>query len=137
MEVIEEQRYVAAEIAPDYYLTKNISIGLYYLHSHGLQDDGVKNSNFLTINGNFCHVKLVKEYFLKFKPQFYYLRMDGQDEFYFTSSFTLAKEKFPLTVQSIINQPIQKDITGGKDFVWNVSLIYSFGNEYVRKNMGQ
>ena len=131
-EVTEALRYVAAEIAPDYYLTKNISIGLYYLHGYGLQDTGIKNSDFFTINGNFSHINLAKDYYLKFNPQFYYLLMDDQDGFYFTATATLAKENFPLTVQSIINQPIETEIVGGTDFVWNVSLVYSFQNNYVK-----
>ncbi len=130
-ETIEAQRYIAAEISPDYYLTKNISIGLYYLHGYGLQNEGVKNSDFITVNANFSHIKLVEDYYLGFKPQLYYLLMDGQDGFYITSAFTVAKDNFPLTIQSIINQPIKTNITGGKNFVWNVSLIYSFGREYV------
>jgi hypothetical protein len=132
-EVIEVLRYVAAEISPDYYISKHVSIGLYYLHGHGLQDTGVKYSDFITINTNFSHIKLVKEYFLKFKPQLYYLAMDGSDGFYFTATSTLAKDNFPLSVESIINLPIQSDITGGQDFIWNLSLVYSFGKEYVRK----
>ncbi len=132
-DMIEALRYVAAEISPDYYISKHVSVGLYYLHGYGLQDTGVKYTDFITINSNFSHIKLLKEYYLKFKPQVYYLVMDGQDGFYFTSTFTLARENFPLTIESIINQPIQTDITGGEDFIWNVSLIYSFGKEYVRK----
>jgi|SRR6266508_257305 len=68
----------------------------------------------------------------RFTPQFYYLRQDNKDGFYFTCTLTLAKKNFPLTVQSIINKTIQTDVPGSQDFVWNASLIYSFSKKYVQ-----
>ena len=40
-------RYVAAEISPDFYITKKISMGMYYLKGYGFQDDAIKNTDFL------------------------------------------------------------------------------------------
>jgi len=36
----------------------------------------------------------------------------------------VAKKNFPLSISAIINKTINSDITGSKNFVWNVSLIY-------------
>jgi hypothetical protein len=58
-------------------------------------------------------------------PQFYYLNIDKQDGFYFTSTVTLFKKDFPMSLQSIINKIITTNIAG-KNFVWNVTLFYSF-----------
>ena len=124
-------RYIAAEISPDYYLTKKISVGLYYLKGYGLQEDAVKNSDFITLNCKFTDIRLSKKLSLNLYPQFYYLKMDERDGFYFSSTQALVIKDFPLSIQSIINQPIQSDILGGQDFVWNVSLIYYFGNQYT------
>jgi hypothetical protein len=45
---------------------------------------------------------------------------------------TLAKNNFPLSVQGMLNKTIRSDIPGSRDFVWNTSIIYSFGNTYVK-----
>jgi len=42
-------------------------------------------------------------------------------------------EDFPISIESVINKEIDADILGSKDFVWNISLIYSFGKKYVEK----
>lgn len=127
---IMTQRYLAAELAPNYHLTKNISIGVYYLKSHGFEEDATKNTDFVTINCNFSNIKLSEQFLLKFYPQFYYLRMDERDGIYFTSTLTLVRKDFSLSLQAIINKIIQTDILSD-NFVWNGSLIYSFGSRYV------
>jgi len=124
------RRYVAGEISPDFHITKKISVGMYYLKGYGLQDDAVKNTDFITLNAKFSGIRLSKRVSLGLYPQFYYLKMDDTDGFYFSSTQTLHIKDFPLSIASVINQPIQSDVVGGQDFVWNVSLIYSFGNQY-------
>lgn len=129
-EMIQTQRFLATEISPNYFLTKKISVGVYYLYSHGLQEDAAKNIHFLTINSNFSHIPVSKKFFIKFNPQLYYLKMDANDGFYFTSSLVLAKKDFPLAIQAIVNQAIRSNIVSN-NFVWNVSLIYSFRKNYI------
>ncbi len=132
-DVMVSKRYLAAELSPNYFLTKNISVGMYYLHSRGFDEGVTKNVHFLTINSKFSNIKLSNQVYFSFYPQIYYLKMDEQDGFYFTSTFALAKKNFPISLQSIINKVIDTNITASKDFVWNISLIYSFNKEYVRK----
>jgi hypothetical protein len=132
-EIIQARRYLAGEFAPNYLLTKNISIGIYYLYAHALQEEGLQYSHFITLNSNFSNIRLSKEFYLRFHPQVYYLKMEQDDGFYFTASASFAHRNFPLSVQSIVSLPIQTNIPGGDDFVWNVSLIYSFNHEYSRK----
>jgi len=132
-DVLEALRCVAGEFAPNYMLTKNISIGMYYLYGHGFQDNAVQNSHFLTLNSNFSNIRLSEKFYMKFYPQVYYLWMDKEDGFYITASLTLARRDFPLAIQTIVNQPFTTIIAGGDDFVWNVSLIYSFNKEYMGK----
>jgi hypothetical protein len=130
-QIIKAQRYVAGELSPNYFLSKNISIGMYYLYSHGIEKDAVRNTHFLTFNGNFSNIRISKQFFIKFTPQVYYLKMDKQDGFYFTSALTLAHRKIPLSVTTVINKIIKTNITTSKNFVWNVSLIYIFNKKYV------
>jgi len=132
-DVTISQRYLAGELSPNYWLTKNISIGMYYLHTNGLEEGATRSTNFVTFNTNFSNIKLSEQFYIKFKPQFYYLKMDERDGYYVTATLTFAKKSFPLFLQSILNQAIETNIPTKNDFVWNVSLIYSFNNEYVKK----
>jgi hypothetical protein len=127
------QRYFATEIAPNYYITKDISVGVYYLHASGLDETATNNTHFVTINSNFSNIKLSEQFYLKFNPQVFYLKIDAEDGFYATATITLAKQNFPLSIQSILNKTITSDIAAKSDFVWNVSMIYSFRNEFVKK----
>lgn len=129
-EIITSQRYFATEISPNYILRKNVSVGVYYLYSKGMKESYSKNTHFITLNSNFSNIKLTEDYFLKFNPQVYYLNIDGKDGVYFSSGFTLANKKYPISLQSFINKTIKTDLTS-KDFVMNVSLIYSFNKNYL------
>jgi hypothetical protein len=129
-EIIKTQRYVAGELSPNYFLIKNISIGMYYLYSHGIEKDAIRNTHFLTINSSFSNIKLTKQFYVKFTPQLYYLKMDKQDGFYFTSALTLANKKFPVSITAVINKIIETRIIASNNFVWNVSLVYSYNKKY-------
>jgi hypothetical protein len=131
-DVMIAQRYLAGEFSPNYFLTKSISVGLYYLHSHGFAKQSTRSTHFITVNSNFSNIKLSKQFSLRVNPQLYYLRMDNIGGFYVTSTFVLTKKNFPLSVSSIINKVINTDITASKDFVWNVTLTYAFNKEYVK-----
>lgn len=127
------RRYLAGELFPGYSLAKNISAGIYYLYSHGLDAGTIGNTHFITFNIKFSNIRIADQFFIRFNPQLYYLRLDAQDGFYFTSTLTAAKKNFPLSVSSTINKIINTNITGSKNFVWNASLIYSFSKKYVEK----
>jgi hypothetical protein len=124
-------RYAAVDIAPNYFISPNTSIGIYYLYSHGLDKTSVQNTHFITLNANFTHIKLAGRFYAKFNPQVYYLNQAGRDGFYFTHSLTLAHTNSPFSIQTIMNKVIRTNISG-HDFVWNASLIYHFNKNYVR-----
>ncbi|KAB7729387.1 hypothetical protein F5984_17380 [Rudanella paleaurantiibacter] len=131
-EVIEARRYLVGEIAPNYFLTKNISVGMYYLYSRGFDFDAATNGHFLTVNSNFANIKLTNQLFMQIVPQIYYLKLEAQDGFYASSTVILAKRNFPLSLSTIVNKIIQTNIAGSKDFIWNVTLIYSFSKKYLK-----
>jgi hypothetical protein len=130
-EKIVAQRFLAGEIVPSYAISKNVSIGMYYLYGRGMEATGLKNGHFITLNSSFSNIKIAGEFFMQFNPQVFYLKLDKQDGFYFTSTITLAKRNFPFSLQSIINKTIQTNIVGSKNLVWNATLIYSFNREYT------
>ncbi|MCU0391848.1 MAG: hypothetical protein MUE81_12080 [Thermoflexibacter sp.] len=125
------RRYFAAEIAPSYQLAKSIGISAYYLHSFGLDNGTIGNTDFLTFRTHFSNIKLSKTVFLQFNPQVFYLKMDERDGFYATSTLTLAKKDFPFSISSIMNKAIRSNIVS-KDFDWNISIIYAFDKKFIR-----
>ncbi|WP_395066738.1 hypothetical protein [Flavobacterium sp.] len=128
-DLITTKRFFAGELVPTYVFNKKISLGFYYLYSHGLAD-ATNNTNFISMNGYFSNIKVFSNYTLKFAPQIYFLKMDTKDGFYVASSLTLEKKHFPFSIASIVNNKIRTSIVS-KPFIWNVSLIYSFGGKYV------
>jgi hypothetical protein len=132
-EMLITQRFLTFELTPNLTLTKNVSTGFYYLYAVGLETaDQPKNTHFLGYNFNFSRIQLSKKFYLKFSPQVYYLKIDQNDGFYFASNLALAVSDFPLSISSQINKAIDTDISS-KDFDWNISLIYSFKNQMVKK----
>lgn len=131
VDINRADRYAAMDLTPSVVVSKNTTIGVYYLYSHGLDKTSVQNTHFITLNANFSHLKLAGKVYAKFNPQLYYLNMAGTDGFYATHSLSLAHEKFPLSIQTIMNKAIRTNIPG-RSFVWNASLIYSFNKNYVR-----
>lgn len=127
------RRYFATEVVPNYFITKNISTGFYYLYSHGLDAGTIKNTHFLIFNTNFSNIKIFNDFFARFNPQVYYLKQDARTGTYFTSSLTLSKKNFPLSVSGMINQRLSGNIAGSKNFIWSGSLIYSFNKSYIKE----
>lgn len=131
-DMLVTQRFFAEEVVPTFKISDKVSLGLYYLHANGLDRGTTKNTNFLALNTVFSNIRLIEDFSLKLNPQLYLLKMDELKGYYVTSTFTLSKKDFPLTLSSLVNQVIKTDIPS-KDFVWNLSLIYAFNKEYVRK----
>ncbi len=133
VEAIILRRYLAVELAPNYFVAKNISIGSYYLYSRGIDAGTVENTHFITLNTNLSRIPITKHFFLRAVPSVYYLYQDGKDGYYLTGTFTLAKQNFPLSISSIINKELRSNIVGSKDLNWNLSLVYSFNKNYISK----
>jgi len=129
------QRYLAGEIYPSYSISKNISTGVHLLHAYCVEKEGIKHTSMVTMRLNFTNIKISDQFYMRFYPQVYYLRMDENDGFYFTSTLTLARKDFPLLVSSLVSTPFQTTIPQDKNFIWNVSLTYSFNKEYVEKQI--
>ena len=130
-DVIKVQRFLAAEIVPTYKINNHISVGIYYLTSAGSKESTLKRTNFVTLNASISNLKLHSDYTLAFNPQIYYLKMDKNDGYYYNASATISKATLPISIQGMFNQPIKSTIVGGQNFVWNMSLIYSFSKLYT------
>lgn len=130
-EITIARRYLAGEFSPSYSLSKSISVGMYYLYSRCLETDAAKNTHFVSLRGNFANINLSNQYFLKLAPQIYYLKADKEDGFYVNSTLTLVRRNCPLSISSILNKTIESSVSGSNNFIWNVSLIYSFSKKYA------
>lgn len=125
-ELIETRRYIAAEIVPSYKISDKVSVGMYYLRGQGF-DEGVKQTNFLVLNSSFTNLFITEKFFLNISPQVYYLTLDNNQGFYAVAFITLGKKDSPLSISSILNKAIDTEIVPEDDFIWNISLNYSFG----------
>ncbi len=119
-------RYLAAEVAPSYMISKNVSIGPYWLYSHGIEEELTQNTHLVSIRAGISNIRMVGDFFLRLNPQVYYLNMDNTDGFYINTIAAISRKDFPFSVTCLVNNPIRTNILTGNEFLWNVSLIYSF-----------
>jgi hypothetical protein len=127
------RRYLGLELNSSYLIAKNISVGNYYLYSRGIDNGTIKNTHFFTVNGNFSHIRILREMYMRLNSQFYYLNQNGKDGLFFSPAFTLYNGNFPLAVSSILNKTIVTNIPGNKAFIWNLGLMYTFNKHFVQK----
>ncbi len=132
-DAIVTRRFFATELSPNYFITKNISIGAYYLYARGFDKGTPVNNHFITLNANFSHIKLTQNYFMKFSPQVFVLKQDNLTGYFTTATVTFARNNFPLSIAALFNKQLKEGIAGAKDFVWNATLIYSFGKNYIEQ----
>lgn len=131
-DITQVKRYLATELVPNYFINKNLSIGLYYLYSHGLDIGTTNNTHFITLNTSISNIAINKDFYFNFRPQIYYLKLDQQDGYFTSATLTLLKKHCPFSIAGIVNQKINTNIIT-KDFVWNISLNYAFNHNYIRK----
>ncbi len=132
-ETITVWRFLAGEIAPLYYITPNLSVGPYYLYAYNMEKNAIKHSHFISLQTNITNIRLSDEFYLGVFPQFYYLTVGTQKGFYAYASVSLAKKDFPFSLSAVANKEIKSDIAGSESFLWNVTLMYSFGKRSVSK----
>lgn len=124
--------FPVVEVMPTYKFSKNFNMGIFYLFSVGLEKELTKHNHFVSLQPNFNHIPLSKRYYLRFNPQFYYLKLDESDGIYVAGALTLARQDFPFSISGMMNKAIDSDIPA-KGFDWNVSLNYTFGRNYTEK----
>ncbi len=132
-DAILTRRFLAAELSPNYLVKKNISIGAYYLYGRGFDKGTPVNNHFITLNTNFSNIKISSNYFMGFSPQVFLLKQEKLSGYFTSATVTLARKDFPLSIAGLFNKQLKEGIPGAKDFVWNATLIYSFGKNYIEK----
>jgi hypothetical protein len=126
-------RTLTGDLSSSYLLTKNIGIGPYYLYSYGVEENAIKNTHLLGFRTSFSNIKLSDQFYMGFNPMVYFLNMDKNHGYYVNATMNIARRNFPLSVSALINKTIHTDIPIGENFLWNVSLVYTFNKKYVEQ----
>ncbi len=125
-EILEARRFLAGEISASRRLAGGLSAGVYHLYSYGFEASTPTHTNYLSAGIGLPGVGLGGGLVVGFRPQLYYLNLDGSDGIYATLHTTLSKGGVPMTLASLVNTPVQSSVAGDLGFLWNVSLVYSF-----------
>lgn len=128
-EIPEARRYVSVEISPYILLVKKLALNPYYLVAHGF-DRGVRNTHYVALIFRISKTGITDHFKASFSLQVFYLKMDKQQGIYFASDFSPVHDHFPVSLGAMFNKKIQSEISGG-NFLWSISLIYSFAREYM------
>ena len=123
-QVVVARHFAAGELSPSYALSRNVTVGAYYLYSHGLDADVTRHTHFVAARAG-ANLRLPARFVARLDPQAYYLRMDHREGTYLNSRVTLAKRDLPVSISGIVNRPIRTNIPRGGTFLWNVSLNYA------------
>ena len=129
-DVLESRRFLAAEIAPNYKITDKFYVGMYYFFSVGF-DDSQRTGHFAVLNTSFPNIKISQDYYLSFYPNVFYLRLDDIDGYYASARLRLSNSKYPIALEAIATKIITSEIAPDRDFLWNLTLFYSFNKRYV------
>ena len=125
-EAITVWRFLATEVSSRYQITPNFNIGPYYLYSYNMEQNVTKHTQFVSLQSTISQIRLSDEFYMNLNPQLYYLKVGRQQGFYAYASVTLAKRDFPLSISALANKEIKSDVAGSQNFLWNVTLTYSF-----------
>jgi hypothetical protein len=134
-EQLYTQRWLTPELTVTYKLVDKISIGTYYIHGIGLEKENqTRHSDFISLRMGFGNIRLGNNWYFRWDPQAYYIRLDDLDGFFGAQSFTLGNNKIPFSLSSLMNFSLESENEiPAKEFDWNISLIYSFLNEFRKK----
>jgi hypothetical protein len=132
-EKLAPYRFITPELTPTYTFSRHFSVGMYYIYGIGLEkEDQTRNTHFVSFRAYFSQLHLTRQLYLNFNPQVYYLYMDGFDGFYAAYSLSLGHQKIPVSISTMMNFKLRSEVES-KDFDWNISLTYSFDNQFVKK----
>ena len=133
-EITEMLRFIAFEVVPSYQFNKKLGVSAMYLQGNGLQNHGPQLTRVLFLNTSITNIGLGKNLYFNLFPSIYFLYTDGYRGDYFTLTGALAHKKLPFSLQSTINQTFTSNVPDNKDFMWNVTLNYTFKKIYKKIN---
>ena len=75
---------------------------------------------------NVSNIEMFRGLVAQVQPQLYFLRTSGQNGSYLSASASFTKTGAPVSITTIVNQPLRTRVVGGQDFLWNVGVTYAF-----------
>lgn len=130
--ITQMRRFLAWEVSPTFTLSNNWTVGVYYLQGNGLQLDGPRTTHFVTLNTSLSKIRISPLLRFSLIGAVYYLNLDGYEGQYLTATAILSNLKFPVSLESSINQTFKANLPGNRQFMWNVTLNYNFRKVYRR-----
>ena len=130
---IKVDRYAVFEVFPHVEISKNFTLGTYYLQSHGLNEGTLNTLLFVTLFMNFSSNQTKKGWKYGLTTQPFYLRIDDSKGWNLTSDFYASKAGSPFLFKTTFNKTLNSNIEGSKAFLWNISLTYNFKSLFQSK----
>jgi len=110
-------------------------MGTYYIHGIGLEKEGqTGHTGFLSLRMGFGNLRIVKNWYFRCDPQIYFIRMDDLGGFFTAQSISVGNNKFPVSLSNLMNISLESENEiPTKEFDRNISLVYTFKNQFTRK----
>jgi hypothetical protein len=99
------QHFAAGELSPSYSLSRNVSVGTYYLYRHGLDADVTRHTQLVAARADVANLGLPARFVARLDPQVCYLRMDDWDGIYLNSRVTWRSGICPRSFARFIGEP--------------------------------
>ncbi|MFN4084862.1 MAG: hypothetical protein ACK4LB_02900 [Spirosomataceae bacterium] len=132
VESMEGRRFFAGEIGPSYRISDQMRVGGIFLVGRSLGKVPKEINQFYAIHTTLNAFKPAHEWTVQARPMAFYLQMNDRRGFFLSSSFLVANKNFPISLGSIVSRRTVSTIEV-EDWIWNISLIYSFSNDFQRK----
>lgn len=126
-QVVMAQHFAAGELIPNYALSRNVSVGTYYMYSHGLDADATRHTHVVAARASLANLRLPARFVARLDPQVHYVRLDDRDGVYLNSHVSLAKRELPVSISAMVNRAVRTSVPRVGGCLWNVSLNYAPG----------
>lgn len=125
-DILQSERYWAAELAGFYYFTPNTNVSLMYWRDMG-QDPGTIKGHYFSLAAEKNEIKIGREFRLGGYLQVFYINYDGNNDGLFVSpKISLSAVELPVTIFFQATQSITSNISPFPGFRWNAGLGYTF-----------
>jgi hypothetical protein len=129
-EIIRTTRYVAAALSPNFQVNKYLGVGMYLFYTKGIEKYITQNTYMVSLRPGISNILITQNITARVGPEMYYLKMDDREGIFLNTTFLISKRNFPLSITGLINKPLRSNIPADYDFLWNLSLVYTFNKEF-------
>ncbi|WP_242617448.1 hypothetical protein [Cecembia calidifontis] len=114
------------------FFSEHARVSFLYLHGRNLGNGPNAINQFVALGSHFTKISLSEKLFFNASQQAFFLKMNEKEGYFASTSIVLGKKDFPLALGFIISRKIVSEIEVD-NWIWNISLIYSFNNQFVRR----